>query len=200
VHQTTALYVLQGLARQEYLSVKHTTFRVEKYPQPVHLLDARECFMALADYMNMRANDYVVTLGHGLEVWTSDRFFEKLFKVIYANEKLYPVERHSRLQTEAPLPALFVGNEKTQVRQIPLVEKPPWPFKFLLELGGMIVVRPVNERDMLLELKQYVNNHPQFRLKVDAKKWPDGSVAIFTWWFEKLPRLERKKNVNVPTR
>lgn len=179
------------------MSVKHTTFRVEKYPQPVLLEDVRECFVALADYMGYDRKAYVITLGHGIEIWTKDSLFEKLFKVIYSNEKLFPIERHSRTEEIAPLPNLFISAEKTQIRQIPLVEHPPWPFKFLLELGGMIVVRPKDERDMLLELKQFVNNHPQFRLKVDAKKWPDGKIAIFTWWFEKLPKHERKKNLNV---
>lgn len=199
MHQTTALHLLQDLARLELLSFRDTTFRVEKYPQPVHLTDAKEAFQVLAEFAKAKKSDYLMTLGHGLEVWTSGPLFEKLFKVIFVHQKLYPTERSSNVKgSEAPLPTLFIGAEKTQVRQIPLATTRPWPFKFLLELGGMIVVRSADYRDVLLELRQYLNNHPRYRVKVDAKEWPDGSVAIFTWWFEELPKLERKKNLNVP--
>lgn len=203
MHGTTAVVLLQQLARHELLQVKHTTFYVPPYPQPIHLLDVKECFEALRDTFGLSKTSVMFTHGTGLSVWTSGKFFEKVFKLVFINEKLYPVERTGNLKgdmgREAPLPTLFIGSEKTQVRQIPLAETRPWPFKFLLELGGMIVCRSTNKRDMLLELRQFLNNHPQYKIKVDAKEWPDGSVAIFTWWFEKLPRLERKHNVNVPS-
>lgn len=198
MHQTTALVLLQHLARNELLQVDNTTFYVPPYPQPVHLLDVKEAFEALRDSTSTPKSQLVFTSGYGLHVWTSGKFFEKLFKVVFINEKMFPRARTGNMGREAPLPTLFIGAEKTQVRQIALAETRPWPFKFLLELGGMVVCRAADRRDLLLELRQYLNNFPQYRIKVDAKEWPDGSVAIFTWWFEQLPKLQRKSNVNVP--
>lgn len=179
-----------------------TTFRVHRYPQPVHLLDVREAFKALEDYIGPKKGHLLITTGSGLEAWCHEKLFDKLFKIIYVNQKLYP--KQGMLVTEGyggrdlPLPTLFIGSEKTQVRQIPLSETRPWPFRFLLELGGMVVCRPTDRKDFLKELRQFVNNYPQYEIGVDAKEWPDGSIAVFTWWFRKLPRAERKKNVNAP--
>lgn len=201
VHSSTATVVLQHLAKQELLKTKLTSFMVPRYPQPVHVLDVKEAFVAVADAAGHDERDLKFTYNAGIEVYCREKLFEKIFKVVFVNQKLFPIERGGNLEGYmAPLPTLFVGSEKTQVRQIPMGQVRPWPFKFLLELGGMIVCAPENKRDFVLELKQYLNNHPQFSVKVDAKEWPDGKIAVFTWWFEKLPSRDRKKNVNVPDR
>ena len=155
--------------------------------------------MAVADAAGFDQKAMLFSYNHGIEVYCPDRLFEKLFKAIFITEKLYPVSRSDNLEG-GPLPTLFVGSEKTQIRQIPLAETRPWPFKFLLELGGCIVCRPSDERDFVLELKQYLNNHPQYMIKVDAKKWPDGSICVFTYYFATVDKHHRKGNVNVPSR
>ncbi|HEX9429607.1 MAG TPA: hypothetical protein VF944_04450 [Candidatus Bathyarchaeia archaeon] len=194
--------ILQYLARKELLTTRMTSFMSPRYPQPVHLQDIKEAFVAVADHAGHDRKDLKFGYSQGIEVYCRERLFEKLFKVIFVNEKLFPKKRSDNVQNPgnggAPLPTLFIGSEKTQVRQVPLAETRPWPFKFLLELGGMIVCRPSDRRDFVLELRQFLNNHPQFSVKVDAKEWPDGSIAVFTYWFEKLPDREKRKNVNVP--
>lgn len=204
MHDTTASVILKYLARKDLLRVTGTTFMVPRYPQVVHPLDVKEAFEALADKFNARKSELRVAFNFGAEAWTSDRLFERLFKVIFVEQKVYP--RHDN---EGPqpnnhegrdLPLLFVGAEKTQVRQVPLAEAPPWPFKFLLELGGMVVVKTTDQRKLLEELKQFLNNHPQFEIRVDAKEAPDGSIVIYTWWFQQVPRKLKRSNVNVPPR
>jgi hypothetical protein len=141
----------------------------------------------------------VISYNAGIEVYCREVLFEKIFKVVFVNEKLFPKSRSDNVEGPgAPLPTLFIGSEKTQVRQVPLANTRPWPFKFLLELGGMIVCKPADKRDFALELRQFINNHPQFKMGIDAKECPDGSVAVFTWWFQRLDKRDRKKNLNVP--
>lgn len=203
VHPNTALYLLQDLVRQELLSVSETTFRYVRHPQPVHPTDIRVAFLSLAERMNAKKGDVLTTVGETVDVYLEGRLFEKFFKLLYVNQKLFPVSRSDNLEgsrgRENPLPALFVTSEKTQVRQVPLVETRPWPFKFLLELGGMVVCKPTDKREFLLEMRQYLNNFPQFRMKVHAEEWPAGEILVVTTYFEKLPLLERKGNVNVPS-
>src|SRR5690606_37745006 len=110
--------------------------------------------------MSYGPRDFLVSRNFGVEVWTSDRAFEKLFRLLFTLEKKFPEEglpAHA-----APLPTLFVGAEKTQVRQVPLVTEPPWPFRFLLELGGMVVVKTDDRAAMFRDLRQFLNNHPQY--------------------------------------
>lgn len=175
-----------------------TTFEIPMTPQPVHLDDVRDAFIALADKCGFDRDKLKFTRVIGLEVYTPDRLFEKLFKIVFTNEQLFPVRKTDNVAGQAPLPVLFIGSEKTQVRQIPLSVEPPWPFKFLLELGGMIVCKPPDVKDFLKELQQFLNNHPQYKIKVDAKEWPDGEIAVFTYWFQTLDKKTRKQNVNVP--
>ncbi len=201
MHSSTAATLLRELAKRELLTTLMTTFMVPRYPQPIHVHDIKEAFIAIADAAGQGPTAMEFSYNHGIEVYCREKLFDKLFKVVFITEKLYPKHRSDNVDGPvAPLPTLFIGAEKTQVRQIPLTETRPWPFKFLLELGGMIVCRPSDERDFVLELKQYLNNHPQYSIKVDAKKWPDGSIAVFTYWFNVLPKRERKSNVNVPSR
>lgn len=167
-------------------------------PQPIHLDDVRDAFIALADKCGFDRDKLHITRNIGIEIYTPDRLFEKLFKIIFSNEQLYPVKRSDNIDGVAPLPSLFIGAEKTQVRQIPLTAAPPWPFKFLLELGGMIVCEPPDTKEFLKELQTFLNNHPQYRIKVDAKEWPDGKIAVFTYWFETLSRKQKRGNLNVP--
>jgi hypothetical protein len=145
----------------------------------------------------------VSTLGVSLDVWCRARLFEKIFGAVFVKQKLFPVERTDNMEgyrgRELPLPALYVGSEKTQVRQIPLARERPWPFRFLLELGGTIVCVPEDRRDFVLEMRQFLNNYPQFEVRVDAKEWPTGEVLVYTWWFRQLPKSERRSNVNVPS-
>lgn len=202
MHHATAAELLRELAKRELLQVKHTTFRYPPYPQPFHQRDVKEAFLSVAGAAKAKKSHIVATLGTGLEVLCEDGLFEKLFRVIFTSQKLFPKSRSDSYEGDRgrvnPLPTLFVSGEKTQVRQVPLVDAPPWPFKFLLELGGMVVCRPSDRGDFLKELKQYLNNFPQYRLKVHADEWPDGSVVVVTTYFEKLKLLERKGNVNVP--
>lgn len=200
VHHTTAQVLLQYLARQELVKVEDSTFVVDKYPQPVIFADVIDSFRAIQYFVGAKRSELKITSGSRLEAWTSQRLFDILFRTMFVSQRLYPVVRSSRFEGDmgAPLPNLFVGAEKTQVRQIPLVEDPPWPFRFLLELGGMVVCRPRDRLDFLKELRQFLNNHPQFVVKVDVKTWPDGSQAVYTWWFEALSkRREIRGNVNV---
>lgn len=181
-----------------------TTFRYPPHPQPYHQRDVKEAFAAIADFARAKKSDILFSMGTGLEVWCRDKLFEQIFKVVFTNQKLYPKGGGGMLEgdmgRENPLPSLFIGAEKTQIRQIPLVDEPPWPFKFLLELGGMIVCRPKNRRKFVRELRQYLNNHPQYEIGIDAKEWPDGSIAVFTYMFNVLSKKEARSNVNVPER
>ena len=192
--------ILRELARKELLTTRMTTFMSPRFPMVAHVHDIKSAFVALADACGFDANAMVFTYNHGIEIYCREKLFEKLFKLVFITEKLFPKYRSDNVDGPvAPLPTLFIGSEKTQVRQIPLGQTRPWPFKFLLELGGMIVCTPPNERDFILELKQFLNNHPQYAIKVDAKKWPTGEICVFTYWFNVLPKTERKKNVNVPS-
>lgn len=201
MHNTTAVVLLQWLARQELLDVRLTTFVVPRHPQPVHVKDIKEAFIAIADAIGYDEKHLKFYFNVGIEVWASEKLFEKIFKVVFINEKLFPKMRHEGGGLGgghgAELPTLFIGSEKTQVRQIPLVDRKPWPFKFLLELGGMIVVKTDDKRAFVKELKQYLNNHPQYRIMVDAKECPDGSIAVFTYWFQELKIDDARKNINV---
>lgn len=193
--------ILRELAKREMLTTRMTTFMVPRHPQVVHLNDVRDAFVAVADAAGYEPTALRFTYTAGIEAYCPHRLFEKIFKVVFVSEKLFPKNRSDNVnEPGAPLPILYVTSEKTQVRQIPLAETRPWPFKFLLELGGMIVCKPSDKRDFALELRQFINNHPQFRLGIEAKECPDGSVAVFTWWFETLDKRERKKNLNVPER
>ena len=98
------------------------------------------------------------------------------------------------------LPSLFIGNEKTQIRQIPLVDGPPYPFRFLLELGGMIVLkRPKDPASVTRALRQFLNNHPQYRPRIAVHECPDGTIALYTYYIETArSRHEAKQNLNVP--
>lgn len=199
MHSSTALILLHHLARNDLLHTRGASFEVSPHPMPVHLDDIRDAFIALADKCGFDRETLRFARNIALEVYVPDRLFEKLFKIVFSNEKLFPIRRSDNVEGHGgPLPTLFIGNEKTQVRQIPLSEVPPWPFKFLLELGGMIVCKPPDHKKFLDELKQYLNNYPQFKIKVDAKEWPTGEIVVFTYWFETVHRLEKRKNVNVP--
>lgn len=200
MRKKTALFILQDLVRRKLLTVQHTTFHLSPYPEVVDPLDVIDAFEAMRYAMSIKTRGMLVSHRHRLSVWTSDPFFEKLFKVLYSNQKLYPVPLDEVVEEGRPLPNLFVSSEKTQVRQIPLVDEPPWPFRFLLELGGMIVCRPKDKREFLESLRQYLNNHPQYRVKVDAKEWETGEVAVYTWWIAHVPDNEIRGNVNVPER
>lgn len=194
---TTALTILQDLARRELLIVKHTWFIYPSQPQPYHQRDVKNCFKVLQQRLGA-ANDAQYTMGSGLNVFCKQGLFEKLFRKIFIEQKVFPKTEPHHVPVDTPLPTLFIGAEKTQVRQIPLAEERPWPFKFLLELGGMIVCKAKDKRDLLLELRQYLNNHPQYRIKVHAEQWPTGEILIVTTWFQRLELQEAKRNVNVP--
>jgi hypothetical protein len=202
MHGSTAAHILRDLARRELLSVRDTTFTYVRYPHPVHPRDVKEAFVALADHLYAKKSDLTVTVGESVDAWTSEKLFEKLFKIIYVDQKLFPVIRSQNLEgfrsDQAPLPSLTVSSEKTQIRQIPLVDVPPWPFRHLLELGGMIVCRPKDRREFLTEMKTYLNNFPQFRMKVHAEEWPTGEILVVTTFFAEMAITHKKENLNVP--
>lgn len=171
---------------------------VDKYPELYDHRDTEQAFRALAEKLGFRVNTHFrVARNWGVECWCCEPFFEKLFKLLFLAEGLLPTTWSEGVQGGSPLPSLFIGSEKTQIRQIPLSVERPWPFKFLLELGGMIVVRTDDKREFLKELKQYVNNHPQYQIGLHAKERPDGTIAIFTYWFEEVSKKLRKENLNV---
>lgn len=98
------------------------------------------------------------------------------------------------------LPSIFIGNEKTQIRQIPLVDGPPYPFRFLLELGGMIVLkRPKDPVSVTMALRQFLNNHPQYRPRIAVHECPDDTIVLYTYYIETAEsRREARQNLNVP--
>lgn len=178
--------------------MSHTTFRYEPFGHPATIADVKEMFNAiLSEYPPTSRKGCVITAAtHAIEVWANAKMFEELFKLIFVDQKLYPTTKPD--SGVGVLPTLFIGAEKTQVRQIPLADERPYPFKFLLELGGMIVCKSTNKRDLLLELRQYMNNYPHFRMRVHAEEWPTGEILIVTTWFQVLERKEARQNVNVP--
>lgn len=205
MHHSTALLILQHLAKNNLMDVNLNVFMTHRYPEVVHPDDVEDAFKSIVRHAGESQADLSFSRNFGIEVVVHGRLFEKLYKVIWTNQKLHPRGRTEGSFGKTPvkvadLPVLFVGSEKTQVRQIPLADRPPWPFRFLLELGGMIIVKTVEPRDMLLELRQFLNNYPQFEIRVDAKECPDGSYSLFTYWFQKLPRHLKRKNVNVPVK
>lgn len=187
--------------RREAITVHGTVFRYEPFGHPSTVADIKECFITVVDHIGDRPvrglKGWRSSSGTVLDFWCGEALFAILFDQLYVKQKLYPVTKPDSGQ--GPLPTLFIGAEKTQIRQIPLAEERPWPFKFLLELGGMIVCKTENKRDLLLELRQYLNNFPQFRLKVHAEQWPTGEILIVTTWFQVLQLKEARQNVNVPS-
>lgn len=192
MHPMTAASMLQLIAQKEQLTVRDTTFHFNVAPQLFHQRDVKVAFVVLADALGHKPPSWRYALGSGLDFWCRGPLFEKLFKIIFMQQKLYPKNPPTSLPEGGPLPVLFVNAEKTQVRQIPLADERPWPFKFLLELGGMIVCKTENKRDLLMELRQYLLNFPQFRIKVHAEEWPTGETLIVTTWFQQLKLMEKK--------
>lgn len=184
MHGSTGLLLLRHLAKEGLLGIQGQSFSVQKYPQPVHFRDVREAFVAVAEGAGHGARELTFMEGYGLLVHARSKLFDKLFRVIFVLEKVLPKEVAPA--QDAPLPALFVGSEKTQVRQVPLVESKPWPFRFLLELGGMVVFRGADREELKSELRQYLSNFPQLDVRVTMKVCPDESVVLFTWWFRKM--------------
>lgn len=202
MHVKTAVHMLKFLAREGLLTSKMTTFRLSRHPESLDVADVKEAFQVLENRVGDTVRCRYTTSKAAMEVWCHERVFDKIFHAVFILEKVFPQQSGTdRLEgvrgREDELPVLYVSAEKTQVRQIPLVSVPPWPFKFLLELGGCIVCTPVDRRDFALELRQYLNNHPQFEIRVQLKEWPTGEVLVFTWWLRALPKIEAKENLNV---
>lgn len=189
---STAEVLVKHLVRLNLVNVTGTMFLVRKHPEPVDLRDVREAFEALVEKAGHSPRDVRFSTNFGLEVWVRERLFEKLYKVLFTRQMI--LARDGEGSGGRDLPNIFVGADKTQVRQIPLVSQRPWPFKFLLELGGMVVIRTTDVRGMMQELRQYLSNFPQFQLGIEMKEAPDGSIVLFTWWFQRSDLLERKKD------
>ena len=203
MHDSTGLRILIDLAKESLIEVRHTTFCVDKHPALYHHHDVGDAFRAVADKLGFEPNThYMVAHNWGTECWCHAKLFEKLLKLLFLAEHRWPPIKTEVLgpdnSPQVPLPILTVGADKTQVRQIPLSRERPWPFKSLLELGGMIVVVPEDRYTFMAELKQFVNNHPQFEIGLQAKDRPDGSIAVHTYWFADVPKKLRKEHVNVP--
>lgn len=196
LHPQTALAMLRIIAERGQLTVKHTSFYYNTLPQIFHQRDVKVAFIVMAEQMSLKPPQWSLGQEGGLVFRCREQLFERLFTMIFIRQKIFPVEKPD--SGPGSLPTLFIGAEKTQVRQIPLASERPWPFKFLLELGGMIVCKTDNKLDLLMELRQYMNNFPQFRIKVHAEEWPDGEVMVVTTWFQTLALKEARQNVNVP--
>lgn len=190
-----AVEILRQMVRRQRITVRDRVFRYEPFGEMFRVSDIKECLIITCENIDDRAvrghKGWRSSSGiHALDFWTDEKLFELLFKELYVQQKLYPVQMPD--SGPGPLPTLFIGAEKTQVRQIPLADERPWPFKFLLELGGMIVCKTENKRDLLMELRQYLLNFPQFRIKVHAEEWPTGETLIVTTWFQQLKLMEKK--------
>lgn len=187
MHNTTGLVLLKYLVTQGLLTLKGQNFVLPPYPRPVHMNDVKEAFIAVADAAGHDKKDLEFLTGYGMIVHAKARLFDRIYKVLFLNEKTMPgVIEENMGRGEQLLPTLFVNSEKTQIRQIPLVNTEPYPFRFLMELGGMIVVRTNDEGELKSQLTQYIANFPQIECRVMMKRWPDGSYAMFTWFFRVL--------------
>lgn len=201
MHSSTAMFILRYLARQGLFQTRDTSFMLKPFPRPIHGSDVKEAFLSVAHTANVPEDRILFSIQDPhWYVHLPDRLFERVFKAIYLDEKLLPGQYEGSSGPkvrETELPTLFIGNEKTQIRQIPYAEQRPWPFRFLMELGGMIVVRPDHPVSFVKELKQYVNNHPTYDIRVDARENPDGTISVFTYYFKEVPREMRRRHVNV---
>lgn len=185
MHSSTGVILLKKLLELKLIRVSGQNFAIPPHPEPIHHLDVKEAFIAVADGMGHDKKDLTFLKGYGLLVHAKAKLFDKLYKVIFINSG-YREENMSRVSdAPAPLPTLFIGAEKTQIRQIPLVEERPFPYKFLLELGGMIVVKS-DKKSVARELRQFLLNYPQIEARVSMKEWPDGSLALYTWFFRRF--------------
>lgn len=196
MHPLAAKALIQHLHREGVLHTRAQTFWVDLYPRILDNADIHEAFCVLAESMGFKRRDLTKFTQSGYIVRMPEKMFEKLYGQIFSSRKL--AEKNRETREPAPLPVLFIGREKTQVRQIPVVSSPPWPFHFLMEMGGMIVVSTRDRKRLYESLRQYLNNHPQYDVRVDAKELPDGKISIFTYWFQELKITHRKEHMNVP--
>lgn len=195
MHPLAAKALLLHLHREGVLHTRAQTFWVDMYPRILDTADIHEAFTVLAESMGFKRSSLTKFTQSGYIVRMPEKLFQKIHELLYSRRK----ERHmERRQEPGPLPVLFIGREKTQVRQIPVVSSPPWPFHFLMEMGGMIVVSTRDRKRLYESLRQYLNNHPQYDVRVDAKELPDGKISIFTYWFQELKITHRKEHMNVP--
>lgn len=201
MYPSTAIFILKHLSTNELLEIHSTLFVLRPFPRPIHEHDVREAFLAAAREAKIPETELSVTKrGTYWSIWVPYQLFDKLYKIMYTDENVLPAKfEGSPGPKRVNLPALFTTREKTQTRQIPLAVERPWPFIHLMELGGMIIVKTDDPESMIKELRQFLNNHPRYDVRVDARVLDDNSISIFTYWFKDLPPSERKNRVNINT-
>lgn len=195
LHHTSATVLLRHYAKEGVVEVGESHFAARPYYVPHSSQDLRDAFVALTESLGYAKHELEIYDKHGLLVSCTPKLFQDLHEVIFSD--VSPTSRPQTLPHHAPLPTIFIGDEKTQVRQIPYADGPPWPYHFLLELGGMIIVRAPDPRAFISGLRQFLNNYPQLEVRVDAKEWPGGEMAVFTWWCQRLKGVRARQNINV---
>lgn len=199
MHPYTSTIFLRHLVQLGHVSAQGRCFTIQ-CGNNVSIDDVEE---ALTSLINKVKNKHPVKIDKSnyiLSVTLYQSVFDRVFKILYevpdGRRKKPPVDP----EFTPVLPSIFIGNEKTQVRQIPLVDGPPYPFRFLLELGGMIVLkRPKDPVSVTMALRQFLNNHPQYRPRIAVHECPDDTVVLYTYYIETVEsRREARQNLNVP--
>lgn len=194
MQQETALYILRQLAKLDLIWERSGTFVVEGTPRPIHFSDIQSAFKALSDVVDKRTDRrhpstlFDVTQSR-IIVYCGNGVFNKLYEIIFTKQNLVSNSRTDTSTEEGrrdrELPTLFVSPDKTQVRQIPLMEDEPFDYRFLLELGGMIIVKTDDIMKITGQVQQFLNNYPQYDTRVELKRCPDETFAFFTYWFQR---------------
>lgn len=201
----TAVMHLRYLMMTGFISARDKTLVVSGNPKVICLEDVESAFesifstIALSRVHSQKIYS-ITSTSNSVTVTMPQRLMDRIIKII-GNE---PDQRLKKPPVDPEftpvLPSIFIGNEKTQVRQIPLVDGPPYPFRFLLELGGMIVLkRPKDPVSVTMALRQFLNNHPQYRPRIAVHECPDDTVVLYTYYIETvMSRREARQNLNVP--
>lgn len=200
MHHYTSTIFLRHLVQLGHVSAQGRTFTVQ-CGMNVSVDDTEEAFISLLNKVNNTRPIKIDKSNNILVVKLYQHVFDRIFKILYevpdgrSRKKLPEYEEFTPV-----LPSIFIGNEKTQIRQIPLVDGPPYPFRFLLELGGMIVLkRPKDPVSVTMALRQFLNNHPQYRPRIAVHECPDDTVVLYTYYIETVEsRRKARQNLNVP--
>jgi len=159
-------------------------FIIERTPEIIHPDDIVIAFKTIGESLDYDQRTLLFNSTRSrLIVYLHEGLFEKLYTALFTKQNIMGRTVMEEGVRHRELPTLFLNAEKTQVRQIPLMEEPPWDFKFLLELGGCIVIRTDDIMKASEECRQFMLNHSQWDMRVELKQMPDGSYMFFTYWF-----------------